>query len=123
MQITEGSIAYIAEGGLESVAAIDVDSQRVTVAVEDTAVGMTSITATHAGADVGKEAGVHVLTVGVKHLLAEGVPVIGRAYGEECLRQILKQIERRLIALNHKVDVVVDTGTIESDAILILRTF
>ena len=70
--------------------------------------------------NVSIETGIDVLGIfGIINHHGKRVPVGSRAYGEECLRQILKQIERRLIALNHKVDVVVDTGTIESDAILI----
>ena len=71
MQVLDGGIGHIAERSPIGVGVIDVDSQRVAVAVEHTPVGTTFITATPCeSVDVGIESGVHiVLALGMLHLI------------------------------------------------------
>ena len=123
MQITEGGIAYIAEGSHIFLCPVRlIEGHSMAITIEDATIISTGIYS-HMLTDlnVGIEAGVNVLCIlGIINLDSEIVPVLSRANGKECLRQILKQIEGRLIALNHEVDVVVDTGAIESDILVAL---
>ena len=92
-QVLDSSIAYIAERCLLFGIVRDADGQRVSVTIEHTAERAVSIARTVAGADVGIEAGVHRLPLGVCHLLTESVPIIGVADGEEVFCHILQLVD------------------------------
>ena len=88
----EGGIAHIAEGGLIFAMIINVYGQGVTIAIEDTIIGIGLIARTGDSADVGIEAGIHrILSPCLHDLLTECIPVVSIVDGHEvCLLHLLR---------------------------------
>ena len=90
---------------------IDVHGQRVAVAVEVATEGERTVAARLRGADVGIEAGIHiVLPLGILHFGAEGVPVGFAAYGDVVFLYILIVLQRRGARIDIHLDVVFQAG-------------
>ena len=99
VQVAEGRAAHIAERCLVLAVMFDVDGQRMAITVEDTAIRAVGISYAVATADVGVEAGVDRLSLGSRHILTEGVPVLCVADGEEVFLSVVEKRQGRRAAL------------------------
>ena len=91
------------------------------VTIEDSTIISTGIySGMFADFNVGIETGVDVLSIsGFIDLHCEFVPVSRRTDGEVGLRQILKHVDGRLVALHQDVDVEVHAGAVQRDVVLV----
>ena len=113
MQVLDGGIAHIAEGGDKLLSmVVDIESQCMSVSVEVAAVGSLVVPPNHSGAgiDIGIEPSVHVvLTLGCLHLVAESHPVFSRADREIEWCYIFS--DRRCTTLHIHLHLIVYTRT------------
>ena len=87
----------------------DVDGQRMAITVEDTAIRAVGISYAVATADVGIEAGVDRLSLGSRHILTEGVPVLCVADGEEVFLSVVEKRQGRRAALYIHLYIIIHT--------------
>ena len=127
MQVLDGGIANVAEGSDKTIiieiifATIVIDSDCMAVAVEHTPVGMTIVTATIWGADVGIEAGVHVvLTFGILYLLVKRYPAEFVADGVVEFCDIGQLVDGRCVAVHIHLYIVGHARVREVDNLVAL---
>ena len=114
VQIANGGIAYIAEGrDVLSIETGDIESQRMSVTVEDTHVGRVLCSRIGVAGDVGKETCIYRFPIGRSYLRAEVVPVVDIAYGHEEFLDFFQIVERRLFLLHKHLHVEADAGSEE----------
>ena len=80
MQVADDGIANVAERSNALFILVDIDGQRMAIALERASEGLAAVCPNHIRhADVGHERGVHIaLTAGILHHGTEGVPVLRR---------------------------------------------
>ena len=102
VQVLDGVVLGILEGSFKGAGRIVyIHSQRMAIAVENTAEGTAAVAATVTRCDVGIEADIHVfLTLGSLNHVTEGVPVFSGLDGEVVIvRRRKDEVEGRLALL------------------------